>query len=599
MPAVAALVSPVPGTGLTPAGFLGSVERLGGDERRPAHVRRHEPRPGARAEASSTPTRAPTRSTAASSTRHRSTCAQGCRTSASRSCRRRTRRSARSTRASSIGSRRWRRWQALQTSNASVVQQADGAGRRSRRRSATRSSASCSVSSSGSASRSSASRSTRGSAAPRRSRSGSAASRCSPACPRPTRSWRRRQLVMLNEPSGTRAETFRMLRTNLEFVTLGRDMRTIMITSAVEQEGKSTTIANLAVALAREGKRVVLVDLDLRRPFLDRFFGPGRPGRDPGRARARATLEQALVASPRPSRRSGGSRPLATRKPHGNGNGNGNGENGARKSAGVLEVLPTGPIPPDPGEFVARTRCGDPGGASRAGRRRPDRRAAAAACRRRDSLSTKVDGIVLATRMNVVRRQHAARAPPAARGDADSGARLRPHRRGAEEAGYGYGYGQYHPHAYESPSGGDRSRCAERSVMNGVAFWSPIRCGSSGPASSTCSPGSAISSRSRRARSTSCSTAAVDRTLPRYRARSTSTCRRRRDRGGPASCRVRRRRTSSSGASSRSREAVLEAMRAGAHGFLHKQISPAGLVRALRGALQRGGAALARPRRRC
>ena len=61
------------------------------------------------------------------------------------------------------------------------------------------------------------------------------------------------KLVMLEDPSGVQAETFRMLRTNLDFVTLDRDVHTIMVTSAVEQEGKSTTIANLAVALARGG----------------------------------------------------------------------------------------------------------------------------------------------------------------------------------------------------------------------------------------------------------------------------------------------------------------------------------------------------------
>ena len=52
-----------------------------------------------------------------------------------------------------------------------------------------------------------------------------------------------------------------------------------MITSALEQEGKSTTIASLAVALARSGRRVALVDLDLRKPDLHRFFQIGQiPG---------------------------------------------------------------------------------------------------------------------------------------------------------------------------------------------------------------------------------------------------------------------------------------------------------------------------------
>jgi Mrp family chromosome partitioning ATPase len=57
-----------------------------------------------------------------------------------------------------------------------------------------------------------------------------------------------------------------MLRANLDFMTLERDARTIIVTSALEQEGKSTTVANLAVAFARAGKRVVLVDLDITTP---------------------------------------------------------------------------------------------------------------------------------------------------------------------------------------------------------------------------------------------------------------------------------------------------------------------------------------------
>ena len=111
-------------------------------------------------------------------------------------------------------------------------------------------------------------------------------------------------LVMLDDPTGVQAETFRMLRTNLDFVTLDRDVRTIMVTSAVEQEGKSTTIANLAVALARAGQRVVLVDLDLRRPFLDKFFGLTGPGITQV-ALGHVSLENALaritVADPDPA----------------------------------------------------------------------------------------------------------------------------------------------------------------------------------------------------------------------------------------------------------------------------------------------------------
>src|SRR5262249_8910325 len=87
------------------------------------------------------------------------------------------------------------------------------------------------------------------------------------------------KLVIVEEPAGSRSEPFRVLRTNLQFVDIDRGSRVIMVTSALSGEGKSTTAANLAVALAQAGKHVVLVDLDLRRPFIDRFFSlTGQPG---------------------------------------------------------------------------------------------------------------------------------------------------------------------------------------------------------------------------------------------------------------------------------------------------------------------------------
>jgi len=61
----------------------------------------------------------------------------------------------------------------------------------------------------------------------------------------------------------------------LDLANLQAAAGVVMVTSAVEQEGKSTTIANLAVALAQVGRRVVLVDLDLRRPFLHKLFDLG------------------------------------------------------------------------------------------------------------------------------------------------------------------------------------------------------------------------------------------------------------------------------------------------------------------------------------
>jgi len=83
----------------------------------------------------------------------------------------------------------------------------------------------------------------------------------------------------LNDFQSTAAEAYRILRTNLVFLTPDRDMRTLLVTSASSGEGKTTTAANLAIAFARQGKRVLLVDCDLRRPRLHTIFGVERsPG---------------------------------------------------------------------------------------------------------------------------------------------------------------------------------------------------------------------------------------------------------------------------------------------------------------------------------
>jgi succinoglycan biosynthesis transport protein ExoP len=80
-------------------------------------------------------------------------------------------------------------------------------------------------------------------------------------------------LIVHVDPQSPRAESFRSLRTNLQFLNVGRRERTFVITSSVESEGKSTTAANLAIALAEAGTRVLLVDADLRRPHIATYLG--------------------------------------------------------------------------------------------------------------------------------------------------------------------------------------------------------------------------------------------------------------------------------------------------------------------------------------
>jgi polysaccharide biosynthesis transport protein len=89
-------------------------------------------------------------------------------------------------------------------------------------------------------------------------------------------SWKNRQwarLIMLQEPDSEAAEQFRSLRTSVLFLLGQMNSKSLMVTSSHSGEGKSTISANLAVALAQAGKRVILVSGDLRRPRVHEFFG--------------------------------------------------------------------------------------------------------------------------------------------------------------------------------------------------------------------------------------------------------------------------------------------------------------------------------------
>jgi tyrosine-protein kinase Etk/Wzc len=83
----------------------------------------------------------------------------------------------------------------------------------------------------------------------------------------------RTYLVTHFDPKDPSAEAYRILRTNIGYLSFNRPLKTILLTSAAMQEGKSTTIANLAVAFAQQGKSVCLLECNLRRPSLYRMFG--------------------------------------------------------------------------------------------------------------------------------------------------------------------------------------------------------------------------------------------------------------------------------------------------------------------------------------
>ena len=79
-------------------------------------------------------------------------------------------------------------------------------------------------------------------------------------------------LVSNAEPTSPAAEAYRSLRTSVQFLGLDQHFRTLLLTSPRSSEGKTTTLANLAITIAESGKRVVVVDCDLRRPRLHSFF---------------------------------------------------------------------------------------------------------------------------------------------------------------------------------------------------------------------------------------------------------------------------------------------------------------------------------------
>lgn len=132
---------------------------------------------------------------------------------------------------------------------------------------------------------------------------------------------KKRPLIVHSDPRSPRSESFRTLRTNLQFLDVDSDSRTFVVSSAGPGEGKSTTTANLAIALAETGARVALVDGDLRLPRVAEYMAI-----EGGVGLTNVLIGQVEVAD-------------ALQKW---------GKNN-------LYVLPSGPIPPNPSELLGST----------------------------------------------------------------------------------------------------------------------------------------------------------------------------------------------------------------------------------------------------
>ncbi|MDP4091027.1 MAG: CpsD/CapB family tyrosine-protein kinase [Bacillota bacterium] len=82
-----------------------------------------------------------------------------------------------------------------------------------------------------------------------------------------------KNMVAFKNPKSRAAEAFRTLRTNIQFSSLDDTVKSIVVTSSGPSEGKSTVLINLAITIAQSGKRIVLVDCDLRKPTVHKKLG--------------------------------------------------------------------------------------------------------------------------------------------------------------------------------------------------------------------------------------------------------------------------------------------------------------------------------------
>lgn len=140
----------------------------------------------------------------------------------------------------------------------------------------------------------------------------------------------RQPLISHSGPYTQRAESFRQLRTNLQFVDVDTAPRSILVSSSVSREGKTTTTCNLAITLAQGGARVCLVEGDLRRPSFGEYLG----------VESAAGLTSVLI---------GAADLDDVLQPWGEG----------RVGDGRVEVLPSGPIPPNPSELLGSRNMSD------------------------------------------------------------------------------------------------------------------------------------------------------------------------------------------------------------------------------------------------
>ncbi|RYM05487.1 polysaccharide biosynthesis tyrosine autokinase [Sporolactobacillus sp. THM7-7] len=130
---------------------------------------------------------------------------------------------------------------------------------------------------------------------------------------------KQRSLVAFYNPKSTTAEQYRTIRTNIDFSQVSGDLKTIMVSSSGPGEGKSTTAANIAIVMAQQGKNVLLIDADLRKPTMHYTFRVGNIDGLTTLLTKKATFDEAVQ----------------------------------KTEVDNLYLLTSGPIPPNPAELLS------------------------------------------------------------------------------------------------------------------------------------------------------------------------------------------------------------------------------------------------------